>query len=359
MGIMGEGVGTIGHGSDELARCTTGNDRPARPALLRQAVSFEPCRYDEFLGMTAVIASQPMRRLLAVTARVARTGAPVLISGDSGTGKELIARAVHHYSVRAAKPFVDINSPAIPEHLTESGLFDLVEPAQGGTLFLDEIGELDSRNQAKLLRMLDGQACFRPGSSRKLPLDVRVVAATNLRLHEAMTDGRFRRDLFHRLNAFHLHVPPLRERVEEIAPLAAWLLRDSALTLSAESLRLLEAYSWPGNVRELRNCLVKAAFFAAGPRIEPRDLPAEIRLNANESAADQSPDGQFSLEALERQTIRRALARTGGHQQKAADLLGISRRTLIRKLRLYRSLQPTGITQARAPQAAQEKRIVA
>ena len=365
MTIMGDSIATVAHGSDELARIVPRQhiQNPVRePAVLGRY------RYEEFGGMTTVIASPSMRRLVAVAARVARMGAPVLVTGESGTGKELIARAVHHYSVRAAKPFVDVNCAAIPEHLVESEFFGhekgaftgaealkpgLFENAHGGTLFLDEIGELDGRMQATLLRVLDGQSYFRLGGSRKVPLDVRVVAATNLNLSEAMAEGRFRRDLFHRLDCFQLHVPPLRERIEDIAPLAGWFLRDAALTLSAEALRILEAYAWPGNVRELRNCMVKAAFFAAGPRIEPRDLPEEIVLGTQEPPADHSPDGPFSLEALERQTIRRVLARTGGHQQKAADLLGISRRTLIRKLKLYRSPQPNIAMRER------EKRIVA
>ena len=191
--------------------------------------------------------------------------------------------------------------------------------------------------QAKLLRVLDGQSFFRLGGSRKVVPDVRVVAATNLNLEQCVLEGRFRRDLFHRLDGFHLQLPPLRERVEDIAPLAAWFLRDSPLRLSAGALQVLEEYAWPGNVRELRNALGKAAFFATGPRIEARDLPATIRLSGQEPA-----DDQYSLDSLERQTIRRVLARTGGHQQKAADLLGISRRTLIRKLKQYRSADAPG-----------------
>jgi transcriptional regulator with PAS, ATPase and Fis domain len=311
----------------------------------RRAMS-EP-RYEEFLGMTTVIASPAMRRLISVTGKVGRTNSPVLITGESGTGKELIARAVHHYSSRAGKPFIDVNCAALPEHLMESELFGyergafsgaesmkpgLFEAAHTGTLFLDEIGELDSRMQAKLLRVLDGQSYFRLGGSRKVLADVRIVAATNLSLEEAVLSGKFRRDLFHRLDAFHLHLPPLRERLEDIAPLAMWFLRESALTLSDEALAMLEDYSWPGNIRELRNSLNKAIMFAPGPQIEPCDLPLEIVDGQRESA-----DDGYSLDGLEQQTIRRVLAQTGGHQQKAADLLGISRRTLIRKLKLYRS----------------------
>jgi transcriptional regulator with PAS, ATPase and Fis domain len=303
--------------------------------------------YEVFLGMTTVVGSPVMRRLLSVTSRIARTNFPILITGESGTGKELIARAAHHYSRRAGKPFIDVNCAALPEHLLESELFGyekgafsgaetmkpgLFEAAHTGTLFLDEIGELDSRMQAKLLRVLDGQPYFRLGGSRKVAADVRIVAATNLSLEEAVMTGKFRRDLFHRLDSFRLHLPALRERVEDIAPLAMWFLQESPLTLSDEALAMLEEYSWPGNVRELRNALNKAMMFAAGPQIEVEDLPVELALEQSEMGED-----EYSLDGLEEQTIRRVLAQTGGHQQKAADMLGISRRTLIRKLKLYRS----------------------
>ena len=324
----------------------------AEPAFLVQRRMRGPAaepRYEEFLGMTTVVASPIMRRLLSVTSKIARTNSPILITGESGTGKELIARAVHHYSSRAEKPFIDVNCAALPEHLMESELFGyekgafsgaesmkpgLFEAAHTGTLFLDEIGELDSRMQAKLLRVLDGQSYFRLGGSRKVVVDVRIVAATNLSLDEAVATGKFRRDLFHRLDAFHLHLPPLRDRVEDIAPLAAWFLRESPLTLSEEALSILEDYSWPGNIRELRNSLNKAIMFAGGPQIEADDLPMQVVLGQNEAAEE-----EYSLDGLEQQTIRRVLAQTGGHQQKAADLLGISRRTLIRKLKLYRSTE--------------------
>jgi two-component system response regulator AtoC len=332
----------------------------------RLAPRVEP-RYEEFLGMTAIIASPAMRRLVAAASKIGRANSPVLITGESGTGKELIARAVHHYSTRAGKPFIDVNCAALPEHLIESELFGyekgafsgaesmkpgLFEAAHTGTLFLDEIGELDSRMQAKLLRVLDGQSYFRLGGSRKVVADVRILAATNLGLDEAVLSGKFRRDLFHRLDAFHLHVPPLRERVEDIAPLAMWFLRESPLALSEEALAMLEDYSWPGNIRELRNTLNKAIMFAPGPRIEPDDLPLQVILSGNDCAED-----EYSLDGLEQQTIRRVLAQTGGHQQKAADLLGISRRTLIRKLKLYRS--PEHFPGKSASKVHADKRIVA
>jgi transcriptional regulator with PAS, ATPase and Fis domain len=303
----------------------------------------------EFLGMTAMISSASMRFLIVTAEKIARTASPVLISGESGTGKELIARAVHHFSPRAAKPFIDINCAALPEHLIESELFGhekgafsgadaakpgLFEAAQGGTLFLDEIGELDSRMQAKLLRVLDGQSYFRLGGTRKIQVSARVVAATNLELDAAVEDRRFRRDLYHRLDVFHLRVPALRERVEDIGPLAELFLRETKFTLSPEALAILAEYSWPGNIRELKNVVNKAILFADGFRIEPEDLPPEVTMR---SAARGVPhQDECSLNGLAQHTILKVLAQTGGHQQRAADLLGISRRTLIRKMKIYR-----------------------
>lgn len=297
--------------------------------------------------MTAVIASESMQQLLQITNRVSRLSSPVLITGESGVGKELIARAVHQFSPRAARPFIDVNCAALPEHLIESEIFGyergafsgaesmkpgLFEAAQGGTLFLDEIAELDYRMQGKLLRVLDGQSYFRLGGSRKVTCDVRVVAATNLDLAEGVKAGKFRLDLFHRLDGFNLRVPSLRERVEDIVPLAKWFLRETGLRLNGRSEALLEDYGWPGNVRELRNAMNKATMFADGPEIAPGDLPQEILLHQRANGAS----GHL-LDGVEERAIYKALEQTAGHQQKAADILGISRRTLIRKLKLYRS----------------------
>ena len=350
----------IFHQSDEVTpfrRSDPDQTCPIRPGLHNERRHAHETIYEEFLGMTAVVASPVMRRLVTITSRAARTNSPILISGESGTGKELVARAVHHFSQRAGKPFVDVNCAAFPEHLMESELFGyergafsgaesqkpgLFEAAHAGTLFLDEIGELDSRMQAKLLRVLDGHSYFRLGGSRKVVADVRIVAATNLNLEEAVQNGKFRRDLFHRLDAFHLRVPPLRERTEDIGPLARWFLREAIPGLSDEALAILEDYSWPGNIRELKNCLNKATLSATGATIEPGDLPVELLFSARHGAQADAPGEAYSLDGLEQQTICRVLAQTGGHQQKAADLLGISRRTLIRKLKLYRSLERGG-----------------
>ena len=298
-----------------------------------------------FLGMEAVIASEPIRALLSTIERVARSQATVLIMGESGSGKELIARAVHHYSPRSHKPWVDLSCAALPEHLIESELFGyekgafsgadcskpgLFEMASGGTIFLDEIGELDPRMQVKLLRVLDSVAYYRLGGVKKISVDVRVVAATNQDLEKAVTEGRFRGDLYHRLAQFTLRVPPLRDRVADIAPLARYFLaqQDPHLTLSPSAVAALEAQFWPGNIRELRNVITKAAVLASRDEISVSDLSFTVSSRyAMEPAND--------LESLEKRAILEALSASGGHQQKAAAQLGISRRTLNRKLKLY------------------------
>lgn len=300
-----------------------------------------------FLGMTAIISSQPMLRLFDTVERVARANATVLVTGESGAGKEIVARAVHHYSQRMAKPWVDLSCAALPEHLLESELFGydkgafsgadsskpgLFELAHQGTIFLDEIGELDPRMQVKLLRVLDGTPYFRLGGTRKVTADVRVVVATNQDLEAAVAAGRFRRDLYHRLSQFTLRVPPLRDRVEDIAPLAAYMLdqQNSSLRFSEGAINALRAHSWPGNVRELRNAVVQGAVLANGPMIEATDLP--ITSSRAFSPVQDCPD---NLDGMERRMILDALAATEGHQQRAADRLGISRRTLSRKLKTY------------------------
>jgi len=306
-----------------------------------------------FLGMEAVIASEPMRALLGTIERVARSMATVLITGESGSGKELIARAVHHYSLRSHKPWVDLSCAALPEHLIESELFGyekgafsgaesskpgLFEMASGGTIFLDEIGELDPRMQVKLLRVLDSVAYYRLGGVKKVAVDVRVVAATNQNLEEAVHHGRFRDDLYHRLAQFTLRVPPLRQRVADIEPLARHFLaqHDPRLSLSPSAIALLEAQPWPGNIRELRNVVTKAAVLAESDEISAADIPVAIssRLVAESAAAS-------NLESIEKHAILKALQASGGHQQRAAAQLGISRRTLNRKLKLYRP-EPVG-----------------
>jgi transcriptional regulator with PAS, ATPase and Fis domain len=306
----------------------------------------------ELLGLTAVYASPAMRSLFQLVERAARSQAAVLILGESGTGKEIVARAVHTFSLRCSRPWVDFSCGALPEHLLESELFGyergafsgavtakpgLFELAHTGTLFLDEVGELDPRMQVKLLRVLDGVPYYRLGGTKKVQVDVRIVAATNADLERAVEQGRFRSDLYHRLSQVVLRVPPLRERREDLAPLAELFLSgyEASPKLTRSALAALERYHWPGNVRELRNVLTRAALAAGGAPIEASHLGLPVVLP--------EPQGAVTLRGLdwlEREAILKALHQTGGHREKAAALLGISRRTLSRKLKLYGNLQP-------------------
>jgi DNA-binding NtrC family response regulator len=303
-----------------------------------------------FLGMTAVISSNPMRQLMRVVQRIAKSNAAVLITGETGSGKEVVARAIHHHSLRCSRPWIDVNCAALPDHLLESELFGhekgafsgadamkqgLFEVANGGTLFLDEIGELDLKMQVKLLRVLDGTPYYRLGGTRKVAVDVRIIAATNVDLREAVDKGTFRRDLYHRLDQARLEVPPLRIRVEDIEALALYFLNKEAphMRFSVAAMQMLRSHTWPGNVRELRNAVVKAALLAEGTEIGIGDLPSGLR---GEPTGRATIVGR-TLDALEQQAIFEALSETGGRQDRAARMLGISQRTLIRKLKIYGS----------------------
>jgi transcriptional regulator with PAS, ATPase and Fis domain len=306
----------------------------------------------EFLGVPAILESPAIRQVFALAQRVAGSNVAVLITGETGSGKEIVARAIHHFSLRCGRPWVDINCGALPEQLMESELFGhekgafsgadtakpgLFEMANGGTLFLDEVGELDARMQVKLLRVLDGTPYYRIGGQKKVAVDVRVVAATNQELEQQIAGGRFRSDLFHRLNQFRIRIPPLRERVEDIIPLSEYFLKQHSAkaVLCPDARDALNRYSWPGNVRELRNAIAHATIAAQDYQIHADDLP--IR---NSGLVQRPASGDvLALDGIERHAILEALGRTGGHHQKAADLLGISRRTLSRKLKIYRLQQ--------------------
>ena len=305
-----------------------------------------PC--ETFLGMPAVFRSEAMQELMCLVTRIASSSAAVLITGESGVGKELIARALHHHSLRCGKPWVDVNCAALPEHLVESELFGyekgafsgaqgtkqgLFELADSGTLFLDEVGELEPKLQVKLLRVLDGVPYFRLGGVRKVTVDVRIVAATNQNLKEAIQSGKFRSDLYHRLSQVHLHVSPLRERREDILPLANFFLHqhDPSMRFAPETEEKMQSYDWPGNARELRNTIMRAALLATDKTI----LPAQISIQAHGFREAKPAVQANSLEAMERETILRVLSETGGHHTKTARVLGISRRTLTRKLKAY------------------------
>jgi transcriptional regulator with PAS, ATPase and Fis domain len=302
----------------------------------------------EYLGLDVVFSSDRIRKVLQQAEQVAASGATVLITGETGSGKEMVARAVHHYSKRRSKSWVDINCTALPENLLESELFGhergafsgadsakqgLFELANHGTLFLDEIGDIDPRLQVKLLRILDGASYYRLGGVKKVNIDVRLVTATNQNLKEAAEQGRFRSDLYHRLSQVRLTVPALRERPEDIAPLAMHFLeiQKPGMRISREALEALETYLWPGNVRELRNVVIGAAVFAPRMEITAEDLPQELRQSMFTSSL-------VSLNALgeaERAAISRVLEETHGHQVHAAEKLGISRRTLQRRIKSF------------------------
>ncbi|MGA7291086.1 MAG: sigma 54-interacting transcriptional regulator [Terriglobales bacterium] len=317
-----------------------------------------PLARREIDGTEFLIASPLMHKFMGMVDRVAGHTETVLVTGETGTGKELVARTIHSSSYRHKNALVDINCAALPEHLVESELFGyekgafsgadsskpgLFELADKSTIFLDEIGELQPQIQVKLLRVLDGQPYYRLGGNRKITVDVRVVAATNQDLELAVKEGRFRKDLFHRLSQFQLRVPPLRERPEDITALARHFLALKAAekSFTGDALSALQAHPWPGNIRELRNLVAKLAMAADGDEIAGAEVAAELSGEAEVSHASGAvPLG--NLDNMEEQMIIRALEQTGGHRAQAAEQLGISRRTLSRKLREYEIDVPSG-----------------
>jgi len=305
--------------------------------------------------------SSAMRALLGQLEQVAATRSTVLLMGESGTGKELAARALHYNSDRAERPFVIIDCAAIPETLQESELFGhtrgaftgavaakrgLFEEAHGGTLFLDEVGDLSAATQAKLLRVLQEGTIRRLGDTRTIQVDVRIIAATNRDLPAEVRAGRFREDLFFRLDVLPLRLPPLRERPEDIPLLTEHFLRRFAAEtgrpvrqIAPPALDCLMAYRWPGNVRELEHAIERAVLLSQGETLEVGDLPPAVQGGGGQGV-EEAPlslrEAVARLNAdLERGLIRRALARTGGNRTEAAALLGISRRALLYKLKGY------------------------
>jgi len=293
--------------------------------------------------------SARMQEVLRIIERVAPTDSSVLVLGESGTGKELVARAIHERSARAARPFVPIHCGALPREVLESELFGhekgaftgavgskpgLMELADAGTLFLDEIGEMETESQVKLLRVLESGTFFRVGGTRPRQIDVRLVAATNRDLAEAIRAGEFRRDLYYRINTIAVQLPPLRERREDVVPLARHFVEANAAygakRLSPAALAALEGYTWPGNVRELEHVIERAVILSKGEEIGPEDLPSEVV-----GAPAPTPAAGGSLETVERQHIVTTLRQVGGHRGKAAALLGIDPKTLYRKILAY------------------------
>lgn len=294
-----------------------------------------------------------MQDVLELAARVAPLETTVLVYGESGTGKEFIVRLIHDQSPRAAAPFVSINCAALTETLLESELFGhvrgaftgavrdkagLFEVAGNGTIFLDEIGEVAPAVQAKLLRALQEREIRRVGAERNIKVNARVVAATNRDLRAAVEAGTFREDLYFRLGAFIITVPPLRDRREDIPPLvhnflvrAASQMKKDVSAVSADAMSALMNYRWPGNVRELEHAVERAVILANTPSIRVRDLPPEITQKPRHRPGDDTLD----LQEQERASIERALERFGGNRRKAAEALKISTVTLWRKMKQY------------------------
>lgn len=320
-------------------------------------------RLDKKFGLEHIIGtSPPMKNVFEMIQQVAGSRATVLITGASGTGKELVAHAVHQLSPRKNGPFVAVHCAALATNLLESELFGhergaftgaverrqgRFELADGGTLFLDEIGEIDPQVQVKVLRVLEERSFERVGGQKTLTTDVRLIAATNRDLAAMVKESKFREDLYFRLNVVTIHMPPLRERNEDIPILVDHFLKEYArennkpkLEVTQDAMNALLTYSWPGNVRELRNYIERAVVMSKGDKITLRELPTEVResLNGDENgrmSAARIVKSEMTIEEAEKQMIIRALKETNGNRTEAAKRLGISRRTLHRKLHVF------------------------
>ncbi len=337
---------------------------------MRQVVSYQPLLSKEEYAEGIVGKSEPMQQVFKLIGQVAQSDATVLITGESGTGKELVARAIYHHSRRADKPFMAINCAAIPENLLESELFGhergsftgaaerrigKFEQCDKGTIFLDEIGDMPLSTQTKILRVLQNGEFQRVGGNQTFRVDVRVIAATNKSPAQLVSAKKFREDLYYRLNVVGIHLPPLRERRDDIPVLVDYFLQRTGQTksIAPQALAVLEGYTWPGNARELENVIERAAVIARGESLSEDDLPADVREPCRSGAAIVSPDDVnaavdvavrplFALArkdpslkiiaVVERELITRALAETGGNQVQAAKLLGMTRATLRKRI---------------------------
>ena len=317
-------------------------------ALRREVRSLRASRSEPFALSRIVGESEAIRRLRALLQRVAASPAStVLLMGESGTGKDLAAKVLHYNSDRAAKPFMNITCSALPEALLESELFGhekgaftdarqqktgLLESAEGGTVFLDEIGEMVPALQAKLLRFLEEKAFKRVGGAQDIRVDARVIAATNRDLEDAVTQGKFREDLYYRLNVMQIVLPPLRERQADIPQLLHFYIdqfnqefRKQVRGLTDEALTLLRGYRWPGNVRELRNAVERAMLLADGDRLGPEHFPMNVSRRSGGGSLLELPEEGVNLETVERELVVQALKRTGWNHTRAAALLGLNR----------------------------------
>ena len=318
-------------------------------------------------GAASPSRNEKMRSLMGIARKVAPSDSTVLVTGESGTGKEVLARTIHRLSQRADGPFVPVNLGAVPEQLMESELFGyekgaftgaaarktgVFETAAGGTLFLDEIGEMPLHLQVKLLRVIQDRRVQRVGGTSTIPIDVRILAATNRDLKTAIGAGQFREDLYYRLNVIELHLPALRDRPEDIPDLVGVFLNrirrrggPSARGIDPDAIRLLTRYRFPGNIRELENIIERAALLAEHDQLSSRDfaflgiddtqIGADTPRSPDLSAEREIPNGAVTLADVEAVAIRRALLRNEGHRERTASELGITRRTLLNKIKEY------------------------
>jgi len=322
-------------------------------ALLREQLK-EKYSFDNIIGN-----SEPMIEVYKMINKVKDTKATVLVTGETGTGKELFARALHYNGARREKPFIPVNCCALTDSLLESQLFGyakgaftgalkdtpgLFELAEGGTIFLDEIGDTGASFQQALLRVLEGGEIQPVGTAERKKVDVRVVAATNKNLETAVNEGKFREDLFYRLNVITIPIPPLRDRKDDILPLARHFMNKYSTEnnktvneIAPESKSILESYQWPGNVRELENTISKAVIFESGSRLTSETFPERMRLSSNVSSM--SGEDLMTLEEVSRTYIIKVLEMTGGNKAKASEILGINRTSL------WRMIQRLGITE--------------
>jgi two-component system, NtrC family, response regulator AtoC len=331
--------------------------------LVRENQRFRQTLQERYHLGNIVGVSPRMLDVFKLIARVAPTRSTVLVTGESGTGKEVVARALHYNSPRSPGPFVTIDCAGLAETLLESELFGhvrgaftgavsarrgLFETGHGGTVFLDEVGDVGPNTQAKLLRVVESQEIKPVGGNDSIRIDVRLIAATNKDLQAEVREGRFREDLFYRLNVVSIHLSPLRERREDIPVLAHHFLRKYGEAngkaiggIASETMACLEAYAWPGNVRELENAIEQAVAVSSHPILLPDDLPLHLSPpRAAARAGEPGPPDLMSLDKLTRRHIARVLAATGGNKKRAAEILGVDRRTLYRMLKRYAMLTP-------------------